>query len=262
MNHTNEGLLQAHLDGELDGDARLAVDAHLRECLACRGEMRELREMSRELSGALLLLEAPSAPEARAYTVSFPKQRAPRVWTRGAGALPRAAALVLLATGAASAMIPGWPLHDLLRGERDPVEIAVAPPPVATTTMSAPAEAERAPRAAAPEAGVSIEPVDGAVMVVVRDADPQLRIRALLSESGRAGVYATGGASAARFETGPGRIEVVGTGTGDLRIEIPRDARSATVVVNGRDYLVKEGDQLPLTGPAGERAGAEVSFTP
>lgn len=262
MNHTNEGQLQAYLDGELDGESRLAVDEHLSGCLPCRGEMRELREMSAELAGALLLLDGAALPEAGTHTVGFPRQRAPRVWTRRASALPRAAALVFLVAGAASAMIPGSPLYDALRGEPEPVEVAAAPEPAVTTTMAAPAESAQGARAAAPEAGVSIEPVDGAVTVVVRDADPQLRIRALLSESGRAGVYATGPASAARFDTGPGRIEVAGTGAGELRIEIPREARSATVVVNGEDYLVKQGDQLQLTAAAGGKAGAEVLFTP
>jgi hypothetical protein len=154
-------------------------------------------------------------------------------------------------------MIPGSPLRELLRPGPEPVEVA------ATATRAAPAVEPAPPvEMVAPETGLSIEPVDGVVTVVLRDADPGLRIRALLSESPRAGVFATGAATSARFDTGPGRIEVVGIGAGDLRVEIPRDARSATVAVNGRDYLVKEGDELRLTASAGGRAGAEVEFRP
>jgi len=40
--HKNEGTLRAYMDGELDAEACAAVAAHLRECSACRKELKSL----------------------------------------------------------------------------------------------------------------------------------------------------------------------------------------------------------------------------
>ena len=226
MNHMDEGLLQAYVDGELPGEERTTVERHLGDCLTCRAELRELRSASEAFSAALGLLERPS-PEARKYAVMMPRSGRARGWW-GRSMLPRAAVLVLGLGTAASAMVPGTPLHRWLRPT----------PEVATVQRAAPAAAEApvaAATAAAPEAGISIEPLDGVVEVLLTAA-PELRIRASIAESPRAGVFATGAAAGARFDAAPGRIVVTGADAGELRIELPRSAVT-TVSVNGRLYL-------------------------
>jgi hypothetical protein len=52
---------------------------------------------------------------------------------------------------------------------------------------------------------------------------------------------------------------VVNAGAGELEVEIPRAARAATVQVNGRVYVAKDGDSLRVLAPAGSAgAGPDV----
>lgn len=257
MKHLDEGTLQAFMDGELGEEQREEVTAHVAGCEPCRTELAWLRAASGELHGALAHLDRP-APVARDYAVAWPRKAGPA--RRMLHALPRAAVFVLGFAAVASATIPGSPV-------RRWVEEVLAPAPqVATTAAPRPAERAAGPEletsaavAAPVEAGVSIRPEDGAVSIRLRDASPELRIRAVLTDGERAGVFATGAAAEARFSTGPGRIEVVGAGPGELRVELPRSG-AATVEVDGQPYLVKEGEQLRLSVPPVDSSATEVMF--
>jgi hypothetical protein len=251
MNHMDEGLLQAYVDDELPGEERVSVERHLGDCLTCRSELRDLRSAAAELTRGLLLLET-AGPRARQYAVISPRTK-PARGSWGLSMLPRAAVLVLGLGTAAAAMVPGSPLYRWLRPTPEVAQVqrtapipAAAPAPMAT--------------AAAAEAGVSIEPVNGEVLVAL-SAAPELSIRASLGESGRAGVFATGPAAEAHFETAPGRILVSGARAGELRIEMPRTAIT-TVTVNGRQYLRAEGGEINLSAPADARGASEVTFHP
>lgn len=258
--HLDEGMLLAYVDGELPAAERAETERHLDACEACRAELGALSSASRALADALGLLDH-RVPQ------TAPPRRAPRAAPRptaraggGWGALPRAAVLVLGFAAAASATIPGSPVRGWLErvlGDAPAIETAArtaAPPAEEVATLAAPE--------AGPEAGVSVEPVDGRVAVVLRDASPELQVRATLVDGPRAGVYASGAAAAARFDTGAGRIEVVGAGAGELRIELPRAAAEASVTVNGRPYLSKRGGELHLSMPGGDTSAAEITFRP
>jgi hypothetical protein len=170
--------------------------------------------------------------------------------------LPRAAMFLLFAGAAASATIPGSPVRRWLGMEEAPATIADQE--AASSTGEAPA----VPTPAQPfESGVSVEAADGAVEIVLRDAGGDLRVRALLVEGTRAGVYAAGDAATSRFLTGAGRIEVLNARAGDLRIELPRDAAVATVVVNGREYLRKQDGRLDLRVGEPEGAADTIEFS-
>jgi hypothetical protein len=124
-------------------------------------------------------------------------------------------------------------------------ELRPGPGSVATAAAQAPAQQPQQPTAAGASSGVSIRPDAGVVRVVLTGASPKLRVTARLVDADRAGVLARGKAlSGGRFRTAPGRIEVVGAGEGEFEVEIPRDARAATVQVNGHVYVVKDGDSL------------------
>ena len=110
------------------------------------------------------------------------------------------------------------------------------------------------------ESGVSVEPLDGALRIVLSRAAPAVRIRARLVESARGGVFASGPAADASFSTAPGSIEVIGVSSGELRVEIPRSATSASIVIDGRTYLVKDGDELRMSTELRDSGGSEVVF--
>ncbi len=260
MIHVDEGALQALLDGELSAEERYGADRHLEGCAACRAELNALRSASGELAGALSLLDR-RTPRARGSVPAQPRARPhPRAWRRGRS-LARAAVLVLGFAAAASATIPGSPVRGWLGGilapERETVALSepAGPGPAPETRIAA--AAKEAPDE---EAGISVLPAGGEVRIVLRRASPELVVRAVLVDRPRAGVFARGDAASARFGTGAGRIEVEGAGPGELRIELPRAAYHASVVVNGTPYLTKRGDQMRLSVPAQDSMGAEVTF--
>ena len=245
--HVNEGRLQTYADGELPDAENAEVELHLGVCVACRAESARLRDLSNDFSEAMdrLVPAVQNAVFAPADT-----RRAPSA-ERLRRALPRAAVFLIGVAAAASATVPGSPVRDWLAR-------AITPPPRVAPVAAHPAPV--AAPAAAPEAGVSVDPLNGAVRVTLRGARDDLLVRAEIVEGPRAGVYATGEAVSARFRTAPGSIEVDGIGEGELRVELPRAALSATVSVNGREYLRKEGDQLRLSMPAAGRSATAVTF--
>jgi len=254
MTHVDEGALLALLDGELESAERERVNEHLAACASCRDELDQLRAASTLFTSSLEQTDSP-VPVVSDTTVQAVRRRG-RVKRapRGMRDFGRAAVIVVGFAAAASATIPGTPVNDWLR------DLAGAQPATIATSETHDAPAMLELDDFTPESGVSVLPENGVVHVVLQGATSDLRVKAVLVERPRAGVYAAGPAAEARFSTAPGRIEVVGAVGGEMRIELPLSARAATVEVNGRQYLSKEGDQLRLTMPAEDRAGAEVTF--
>lgn len=253
--HLDEGMLQALADGELEAADTRRVEGHLTGCLVCRREMEELLEASRALREALRLLDRTPAGDAAPARAGAPAAR--RTAVGGWRALPRAAVVVLglgLAA-AASAAVPGSPvrawMESLLQGGA--AGGAVTAPQAEQPTVAA----EQAPV----EAGVSITLGGGALRVVVADAAPGLVVRAVLTDGERAGVYASGAASDARFTTGAGMISISGPSGGTLRVEIPRGSGPASVEVNGEVRVTKEGDLLRVPAGAAAVSGEAITYT-
>lgn len=257
MTHLGEGTLQEMLDGELDPGLKPGVELHLASCAQCADQLAELRGLGERTSALLGLVEA--APPVLAAQAAFARHR------RGGGAmaqarraLPRAAVLVLAVAGAAAAaVVPGSPVREWVgklgveaRGTEAP---AVQPAP-------APA-AEALDEAAAPlPKAVSIFPEGGRVRIVVSSSSPELRVRARISPDAQAQVTATGAATSARFRMGPGRIEVVGAGPGEVVIDLPAGADAAVVEVNGRVIAAKDGATLRSLAPRVAGSAAEPVF--
>ncbi len=249
IEHLSEGTLQSLLDGELDVDEAETARQHLSGCPTCEADLGVLR------SGSLIFATAVSDLDtsARHAGVPFaPSSRVPRRFSLFGSALQRAAILVLGFTAAAAAM-PGSPIRawfiDVLDSPREVVleeRAAVPAPPASEPTRS----------------GVSVSPDEGRLRIVIVRPAPELRIRAMITESPRGGAYATGEAARARFATGLGLVEVIDAEGGELLLEIPADATSATVELDGRLYLTKDGDQLRLLVATGDTSGAEVRFQP
>lgn len=256
--HLDEGALQALIDGELPPGERGPAEAHLSGCGECAAALRDLRAVNERAVALLARADAP-APVARAQMRMRARRLSAGRWREGRAALLRAAVLVACVAGVAAAAVPGspvraWIAHAVLPAKKETLRPANAPvaPPVAAI------RAEDASRHA--PTGVSIRPDGSAVRVVFTAASPQMRVTARLVDGGRAGVLARGPAAAgARFRTAPGRIEVVGAGAGEVEVQIPRSASTATVEVNGRVYLERSGDGLKVLAPAaGEGGGPEI----
>jgi len=257
MKHLDEGALQALLDGELPAGEARAAEAHLAVCAACTHEMAELRSVH-ELLGRGLALADVTPPVATAQMAI--RGRRARVQTQGwlgesRRALLRAAALVALVAGAASAAVPGTPINRWLRDTTGLEPHAEIP-----TEQPVARRASPAPAPPAPASGVSIFPEDGSVRVVLNDPSRGLKLRARLQPGGRAEVAAAGDASDARFRTGPGRIEVSDAGPGEVTVVLPAEATAAVVEVDGRTVVAKDGDRLVALAGAASLNDSEAEY--
>ncbi|CAA9342982.1 MAG: hypothetical protein AVDCRST_MAG68-3099 [uncultured Gemmatimonadetes bacterium] len=254
MKHLDEGTLQALADGELPAAERRAAEAHLAGCGACAGELAGLRADHSTLAAALARVDV--APPTAAAQMSLRRRRAAAASAWGGEArraLLRAAVLVLALGGVAAAAVPGSPLRVLIERAVAPVPVEAPKPVPAPPVSHAPAPA--------PAAGISILPDGGAVRVVLNGAAAGLRVHARVSDGDLVEVSAAGAAAGARFRTGPGRIEVLDAGAGEVRIALPRSARAAVVEVDGRVYVAKEGERLRVMGPVARSATArETEF--
>lgn len=281
--HASEDRLLAYLDDEVPEGERQVVARHLEACRPCADALEALREISRRLSVGLQRLDRPApalhpaAIRRRAGVLDVargrdddarpaagpasPDEEAPsgRRSGRPAGAdRPRrsllAAAVLLLAFTGVAAAIPGSPVRawltdsaraiaGLFGGGEEPAPTVVDQEAVEAAT--------RLP------SGVAVEPYGGSVRISLRSPSPDAVVRVRVVDDARATVLA----SDARYRTGPGRIEVLGAGPGDLRIEIPRSVASAIVEVDGRPVVEKVGTDLRLLTPA-DTSGSEIFFRP
>ncbi|HYH79659.1 MAG TPA: zf-HC2 domain-containing protein [Longimicrobium sp.] len=251
--HLGEGTLQALLDGELAPPDRAAAEAHLGACPACAAELREMRTVNERAAGLLARTDVP-APVAQAQMAMRARRMRPARFGGMRQALLRAAVLVMGVAGVAAAAVPGSPVREWIAETILPRPKQAAAP----TLRPAPAPAP-APAPEAAPAGVSIRPEKGSVRVVLTGASPRLEIVARLVDGDRAGVVARGPAAAgARFRTSPGRIEVLGARDGSVEVQLPRGADRASVEVNGRVYVAKQGESLVLLPPATAGGGPSV----
>jgi anti-sigma factor RsiW len=245
MDHRTDETLLAYLDGELAEGERAACEAHLSGCGTCAASLANLRSASRQLAEALETLDVSGVPAAPPRArVDRRRRWAPRTFAK-------AAVLVIAAAGAATAAVPGSPLR---------AWIGEAVERVAGLFGGEPAAIQEEARARAVDLpGVAVAPTGGAggvVRIELTRPHPDAIVRVRLVEGERAAVWS----ERARYRTGPGRIEVVEAGAGELRIEIPRSAREARVEVDGRLAVLKEGPELRLVAAGVDSAGAEVLF--
>lgn len=253
MIHVGEGAIQAYLDEALAEEERGEVARHLAACTACAGELELLRRAAESVAMALARLDRP--PRLAEALASLERRR------RGSGngglarAFLRAATLVLGFAAAGAAALPGSPVrHWVAAAWAGAAARLVSGPAIPAAPRARAAAAEPDPGAAT---GVSIEPVDGRARIVIEGAAAGARLRVRVVEGERVAVLALGAAADARFRTGLGRVEVVGGGPGELRIELARAIRHATVEMDGRILVAKEGEVLKSL-VAAENTGAEV----
>jgi hypothetical protein len=249
MMHPHDGTLQALLDQEVPLREQEELNRHLRGCAECSRRLEELQGSLARVLDLLPVLDRP--PPAGAHR-EFVRRRARSSW---GPALRRAAVLLFFAATAAAA-VPGSPVRDWLADRwRGSAAVAAGPE----------GEAGAAPVAASPAApeptpSISLRPTEGRMRVVLVRSAPGLRVRVALTADDRVRVSAVEGGTGVRFRTRSDRVEVVGGGPGEVRVEIPRAVRHFTLEVNGSIFLEKEGEQLRFPETPDDSAGSEIVF--
>ncbi len=252
MTHLDDGRLRAYLDGELGPAEAADAEEWIAQDDDARLKIEQMRQRDEHIS--TLLGELDEAPPTDRVRQAIEEAR---MTSRG-GAEPsvrstplvrwaQAAALVLLGAGAASAALPGSPVRawlterstdgEVQQGPVDPREQGVA------TRMT----------------GARVAAANGQVRLEVTGLPIGAEIEVLLVPGDTAGLYAPVQGSSFETFTAFGRIRV-SVSSGPVRVEIPRDIGSASLSVNGRMYLTKEGDRLELPGPVVEQAETTIRF--
>lgn len=255
MHHPTEGDLQGMLDGELEPGQAGRVRDHLADCAACRAVLAEQQQAAESFSDSLLLLDAGARPPSRWPTRELApaggrRQGSERHGLRWRwGTLARAAALILAAAGAASALAPGSPVRDWL-GDLVRTEAAVKEGPAIAPEVAAPA-------APAP-AGVSVAPAEGRVRVVLEGFAPESRVRLRVVDRREARVRVEGAHAMARFVVGSGELRVIGGNDGTVWVELPRTAGEATVEIDGEVAVRVAEGQLQLHRPVADSLQEDV----
>lgn len=257
MPHPNDGQLLTWLDAEMEPGEGTGVSRHLESCEECRDRVDLLRRDSEGFSRAVLVLDEQVAgladpgplPVARALS------GAGRHRVRWAGwSLARAAGLVLVAAGAAAALVPGSPVREWLAGAGGsdaPAETAPAESPAGSLI-----EPVMEPGAAA----ISVELLEGGLEVSLQGFGRNSNVHVSLTGARRASVRVVGAAEGPRFVTGPGTLEVIGSTEGEIWVELPRSASEAAVTVDGATAVRLESGQLVILWPESDSLRGEVVF--
>ncbi|MFW6078452.1 MAG: anti-sigma factor family protein [Gemmatimonadota bacterium] len=258
MDHLNEGTLQALIDDELSASDRQAAERHVAECSECAEALSEARVSTREASAALAVLDRP-APVDSAFEAVLGGETTSG-WFRP-GSLPRAAVLILGFAAAASAAVPGSPVRDWattlidrIGGEGVEPETTVRLDSPAAAPASSPARADDAGTA-----GIAVVPRGEAMRVLVATSGHAGWLRVRVVEADEVTVAADRSV-AARFETGAGRVRASATGPGTITVELPRGLLRAEVVVDGSQYLRKEGERLHLSVAPSDATDTDLLF--
>jgi hypothetical protein len=250
--HVDSGTLQALLDDEVGAQDRMSVQAHLVSCTECAAELDEMRQFAAEAHSAFAILDG-YAPmlEGRIRVDPAVRLTEKRRFSRLLPAsLARAAALVLLVAGAASAAIPGSPVRRfasdlverasrILAANETPEAVQVEEP------STVPVEIARDTTG-----GQAVSLADGAVRIEVYSATPGASIRVRLVNDREAWVKTFG--TPARYRSGNGWMNVYDLDEEGAVVDLPRGARVASVAVNGNLFYVYENGVGRVIGQAAE----------
>ena len=244
MTHVTERvILELRDDVPVDADAR----AHLDECVMCRTLLEEAEARATDIATELTDLDerfnlesAREAVRARfaKRATSGARSREPKAprsfWTLG-----RAAAFLLLTTGALSAL-PGSPVREFIRG-RGP---------------QAPAPSVLAPKVSVEPVGMRMIVEDGPVVVELDEvpSGTTIDVRWVAGSS-----VAVRGAPGSSFTSAERRLRATITG-GPVTIELPESISAASVAVNGRIYLRRWAGVDSVPGPVDERDADRIRF--
>lgn len=239
MTHLDEGTILALRDGGLvTGDAR----EHVATCGRCAGALGEAGRRADAIAQTLAMLDGAVDVEAAKARVRARLDGAPErnpTGTLGVSHFGRAAAVLLLAAGAATAALPGSPVRAWLRSGPDP------------TTVGAAATAQEAH-----EGGIVVSVPDGRIDVVLTGVQAGSRLDVVWRDAATARISAAAGSS---FSYAEGRAEAR-VSSGPVRIELPRYAPIVSISVDGRTYLRRSSSGLELLAPVVQQSDDLIRF--
>jgi len=226
------------------------VKEHVEDCPACGAELAGLRAVSQGFATALQMFDV--TPD-YGFEAVLARRRGRGQRHMALRALAKAAVLVFAVGGVGAAAIPGSPVRawveEAWSGAKSFLSIEAESPSPSGVAVE---PLERASEAA----GIAVAPVEGRIRIDIRNAAPDALVTVVVTAGTDAAVTAEG----ASYRTGAGWIEVLGAASSVIRIELPRDAASAIVSVDGEPKVVKEGANLRLLAPAEDVAGSELQF--
>jgi hypothetical protein len=235
--HPDEAKLLGLMDDALDAGERAAAEAHVAECASCRADLDRLRRRLDRLDGLLARTDFLS-PGARDAKVVPLRRRTPPA----AGAWLRAAAVLLVAMGAAALATPAraWMAHWLLgNGSRSqPAQPAPAAP--AAAPALGPRQSSQVRFAAAgPSFTLWIESPQRAGALLVRS-----------TPSGAATAEVVAGTGDAELLVVPQglRIRNVPGSTAEYRVVIPASVRTVRVRVGQAPVLLLRTTEIGAQG--------------
>lgn len=227
MDHPGDGQLQAYLDGESTPEEMNGLEGHLRQCSHCRDRLQALEALAGQVSRELAVLDRDTDVDAALWTLRQARARK-RVGLHRSRTAAAAVVVLLLGAGAAVAL-PGSPIRGWLAGEED------------VTTVEAPAAQEMNAQGAA--LAVSLD--DGRAQVELNDLHPDAQVTLRLTSASAVQVHTPRGAG---LETGTGWVRIHGGEAGQLRLELPREARAVQIRVDGALRAVLQEGRLEIDG--------------
>ena len=244
MTHLDEGTILALRDrGLVDADAREHVD----ECATCAAALTAAQERADAVAFALRSLDGGPPIDVDAAKAAVRRRLDARREERRTPApglyrsLGRAAALVLLASGAVYAM-PNSPLRGWLSGDAGTdAAVVESPPPV---------------EVASPE-GVELTVPAGGLTIRLTSVQPDQRIEVVWVEGDRASVVAASDSYYAVSSSGVG----VDVREGDVRIGLPTGPEPIIIEANGRMVLSRVDGAVRVQGDVVSRDPNGIVFT-
>ena len=241
MSHLDEGTIVALRDGSLvTGD----VSEHLSECPQCQTALVSARQRAELIAESLAALDTQvdTEPAKAAVRARLDADReGPRATGRARWHLGRAAAVLLVTSGAAYAL-PGSPVRGwVFPGDAGPESVAVVEGRVPETRR---------------DGGIEVDVPEGPIHVVLTGLAPGSELEVVWIEAMTARIAAAAGSS---FSFAEGRAEARVT-PGPVRVELPRFALVVSVEVDGRIYLRRTSAGLEIPGPVVEQTDDRIRF--
>jgi hypothetical protein len=240
MIHLDEGAILMARDGALvSADAEL----HLRDCPECTDRLVLARQRSDRVSqllGALDIQVDVAAAKARARaSMDRDATRATRILS--VRHLSRAAALLLLAAGAAYA-VPGSPF-------RQWVESTTQSSTIGTTIVTPDAQEFRT--------GIDVPVVDGRIRIALNSVGEGAHVEVVWIADAVARISGSEG-STYSVSRGVAEADVRGS---RVRLALPRNAAAITVEVNGRVILRQSESGLDVLGEVVDQSDDRIVFS-
>jgi len=257
MGHPDKGLIQALLDGEVEGTEAENLRAHLESCRECEAGAEALEVASLETARALLLIDSePRLQDARSHLLGKKGPRSNRVFGFSIS-LPKAASIALLLTGAAATALPGSPVRRwMVQGWEALTESVQSSSDQENPLGAGEDQTAPSPEGLIAEIGAGIPALTGGVEIWIHDLATEAELRVVWVDGDEAWIRAGEGT---RFTREGSRLDAFEP-PGAVRVEIPRDLEQVVVGLNGTVLLRKSGGEVEILGPVQQRTPSEIIF--